>query len=58
MLYGNSVLDAIDSDATHTHGNSDDEDVFDQLGVSNRLANLLPIKDLAVTCHPTSLFDK
>jgi hypothetical protein len=57
-IYGNSVLDVIDYGATHTPGDSDDEDVFDQLGVPNRSANLSPIKDLAVTCRPTSPFDK
>jgi hypothetical protein len=57
-LYGNSVLDAIDSGATYTPSDSDDEDIFDQLGVPNRSANLSPIKDPAVTCHPTSPFDK
>jgi hypothetical protein len=30
-LYGNPVLDAIDYGATHTPGDSDDEDIFDQL---------------------------
>jgi hypothetical protein len=29
-----------------------------QLGVPNRSANISPIKDLAVICHPTSPFDK
>jgi hypothetical protein len=57
-LYGNSVLDAIDSGATHTPGDSDDEDVFDQFGVPNRSENLSPIKDPAVTCHPNIPFDK
>jgi hypothetical protein len=35
-LYGNFVLDAINYGATHTPGDSDDEDVFDHLGVPNR----------------------
>jgi hypothetical protein len=48
-LYVNSVLDAIDYGATHTPGDSDDEDIFDQLGVPNRSENLSPINDLAVT---------
>jgi hypothetical protein len=57
-LYGNYFLDTIDSGATHTPGDSDDEDVFDQLGVTNRPENLSPIKDPAVTCYPSSPFDK
>jgi hypothetical protein len=59
-VYGNSILDAIDAGTTHTPSDSDnkDEDVFDQLGVPNRSANISPIKDLAVTCHPISPFDK
>jgi hypothetical protein len=58
LLYVNSVLDAINSGATHTPGDSDDEDVFDHIGVTHRLENLSPIKDPAVTCHPTSPLDK
>jgi hypothetical protein len=57
-LYDNSVLDAIDSGATHTPGDSDDEDIFHLLGVPNCSENLFPIKDLAVTYHPTSTFYK
>jgi hypothetical protein len=57
-LYGDSVLDTINYGATRTPGDSDDEDVMDQLGVPNRLANLSPIKDLAGTYHPCSPFDK
>jgi hypothetical protein len=57
-LYGNSVLDAINSGTTCTPSDSDDEHVIDQLGVPNRLENLSPIKDIAVTCHPSIPFDK
>jgi hypothetical protein len=57
-LYGNYVLDAINSGATHTPGNSDNKYVFDKLRVPNRSSNLSPIKDQSVTCHPTSPFDK
>jgi hypothetical protein len=57
-LYCNSILNTIDSGATHTPGNSDNKDVFYQLGVTNRPENLSPIKDLAVMCHHSSPFDK
>jgi hypothetical protein len=57
-LYGNSVLDTILSGATHTPGDSDDEDVSDQLGVTNRPEFFSPTKDPAFTCHPSSPFDK
>jgi hypothetical protein len=60
VLYGNSVLDVCEYGTTCTpdRHDSDDEYIMEQLGVSNRPANISPIKDLSVTCHPCSPLDK